>query len=61
MHGAPDESAQVTVTLISAPRADVTSMLLRLHGLSTRTPGRGTADARLRDRRDSRTALTVGI
>jgi DNA-binding CsgD family transcriptional regulator len=36
MHGAPGDSAQVTVTLTLAPRADVASMLLRLHGLSAR-------------------------
>ena len=34
--GAPEDSAQVTVTLTPAPRADVTSILLRLHGLSAR-------------------------
>jgi DNA-binding NarL/FixJ family response regulator len=36
MHGSPPDSAQVTVTLTQAPRADVASMLLRLHGLSAR-------------------------
>lgn len=36
MHGAPADSAHVTVTLTPAPRADVTSILLRLHGLSAR-------------------------
>jgi DNA-binding CsgD family transcriptional regulator len=36
MLGAPGDPAQVTVTLVPAPRADVTSMLLRLHGLSAR-------------------------
>ena len=36
MHGAPGDPAQVTVTLTSAPRAHVASMLLRLHGLTTR-------------------------
>jgi DNA-binding CsgD family transcriptional regulator len=34
--GAPEEFAQVTVTLTPASRADVTSMLLRLHGLTVR-------------------------
>lgn len=36
MHGAPDDSAHVTVTLTPAPRTDVASILLRLHGLSAR-------------------------
>jgi DNA-binding CsgD family transcriptional regulator len=36
MHGAPADSAQVTVTLTPAPRADVVSIMLRLHGLSAR-------------------------
>ncbi len=36
MHGAPPDSAPVTVTLTPAPRADVLSMMLRLHGLSAR-------------------------
>jgi DNA-binding CsgD family transcriptional regulator len=36
MHGAPADSAQVTVTLTPAPRSDVMSILLRLHGLSAR-------------------------
>jgi DNA-binding CsgD family transcriptional regulator len=36
MLGAPDEPARVTVTLMPAPRTDVTSMLMRLHGLSAR-------------------------
>jgi DNA-binding CsgD family transcriptional regulator len=36
MHGAPKNSAQVTVALVPAGRADITSILLRLHGLSAR-------------------------
>jgi DNA-binding CsgD family transcriptional regulator len=36
MHGAPKDSAQVTVALVPAGRADITSILLRLHGLSAR-------------------------
>jgi DNA-binding CsgD family transcriptional regulator len=36
MHGAPNDAAQVTVTLVQAPRSDVTSLLLRLHTLSAR-------------------------
>jgi DNA-binding CsgD family transcriptional regulator len=36
MLGAPAESAHVTVTLMPAPPADITSLLLRLHGLSAR-------------------------
>jgi DNA-binding CsgD family transcriptional regulator len=36
LQGAATDSAQVTVTLVPAPRADVASMLLRLHGLSAR-------------------------
>jgi DNA-binding CsgD family transcriptional regulator len=36
MQGAANESAQVTVTLVPAPQADIASMLLRLHGLSAR-------------------------
>ncbi|MDQ1738242.1 MAG: hypothetical protein QOH56_4493 [Pseudonocardiales bacterium] len=36
MHGAVNESAHVTVGLMPAPRSDLTSLLLRLHGLSAR-------------------------
>lgn len=36
MHGAADDSAQVTVSLLPTPRADLTSLLLRLHALSAR-------------------------
>jgi FixJ family two-component response regulator len=36
MHGAPDDSARLTVTLVPAPSAEITSVLLRLHGLSAR-------------------------
>jgi DNA-binding CsgD family transcriptional regulator len=36
MHGAPNDAARVTVTLVQAPRSDVTSLLLRLHTLSAR-------------------------
>ncbi|TCC50396.1 LuxR family transcriptional regulator [Kribbella pittospori] len=36
MHGGPDEPARVTVTLLQAPRPDLTSLLLRLHTLSAR-------------------------
>jgi DNA-binding CsgD family transcriptional regulator len=36
MHGAPNDAAWVTVTLVQAPRSDLTSLLLRLHTLSAR-------------------------
>ena len=36
MHGAVDDSSHVTVSLTPAPQADLTSVLLRLHGLSAR-------------------------
>jgi DNA-binding CsgD family transcriptional regulator len=36
MHGAPHDRLRVTVTLVQAPRADLTSLLLRLHTLSAR-------------------------
>jgi DNA-binding CsgD family transcriptional regulator len=36
MYGTPIDSAQVTVALVPAPRADLTSVLLRLHRLSAR-------------------------
>lgn len=36
MHGAEKDSPQVTVSLIPAPRAELTSLLLRLHALSAR-------------------------
>jgi DNA-binding CsgD family transcriptional regulator len=36
MHGAPEDSARLTVTLVPAPSAEITSVLLRLHGLSAR-------------------------
>jgi DNA-binding CsgD family transcriptional regulator len=36
MHGVPNDAARVTVTLVQAPRSDVTSLLLRLHTLSAR-------------------------
>jgi DNA-binding NarL/FixJ family response regulator len=36
MHGAANDSAHVTVSLMPAPRADLTSLLLRLHALSAR-------------------------
>ena len=36
MHGAATDPAQVTVTLLPAPRTDLVSLLLRLHGLSAR-------------------------
>jgi DNA-binding CsgD family transcriptional regulator len=36
MHGAANDSPQVTVVLTPAQRSDLTSLLLRLYGLSTR-------------------------
>jgi DNA-binding CsgD family transcriptional regulator len=36
MHGAVSDSPHVTVSLVPAPRSDLTSLLLRLHGLSAR-------------------------
>jgi DNA-binding CsgD family transcriptional regulator len=36
MHGAPNDAARVTVTLVQASRSDLTSLLLRLHTLSAR-------------------------
>jgi DNA-binding CsgD family transcriptional regulator len=36
MHGDTTDVGQVTVTLMPAPRSDLTSLLLRLHGLSAR-------------------------
>jgi DNA-binding CsgD family transcriptional regulator len=36
MHGAADDFARVTVSLMPAPRSDLTSLLLRLHRLSAR-------------------------
>ena len=36
MHGVPEEPPRVAVTLLQAPKADLTSMLLRLHALSAR-------------------------
>ncbi|HET6988335.1 MAG TPA: helix-turn-helix transcriptional regulator [Kribbella sp.] len=36
MHGAPNVSEGVTVTLVQAPRPDLTSLVLRLHALSAR-------------------------
>lgn len=36
MHGAANDSPYVTVSLVLATRSDLTSMLLRLHGLSAR-------------------------
>ena len=36
MHGEGNESLPVTVSLLPAPRADLMSLLLRLHSLSTR-------------------------
>jgi DNA-binding CsgD family transcriptional regulator len=36
MHGVPGEPPRVTVTLLLAPRADLTALLLRLHALSAR-------------------------
>jgi DNA-binding CsgD family transcriptional regulator len=39
MHGAANDSPQVTVALTPAPRSDLTSLLLRLHGLSARQRG----------------------
>jgi DNA-binding CsgD family transcriptional regulator len=36
MHGVADGSPHVTVVLMPAQRSDLTSLLLRLHGLSTR-------------------------
>jgi DNA-binding CsgD family transcriptional regulator len=36
MHGGANDSAHVTVSLMAAPRADLTSLLLRLHALSAR-------------------------
>jgi DNA-binding CsgD family transcriptional regulator len=36
MHGAPNDAARVTVTLVQTPRSDLTSLLLRLHTLSAR-------------------------
>jgi DNA-binding CsgD family transcriptional regulator len=36
MHGAPNDRPWVTVTLVQVPRADLTSLLLRLHTLSAR-------------------------
>jgi DNA-binding CsgD family transcriptional regulator len=36
MHGASNDSAQVTVALVPAPRADLITMMLRLHALSAR-------------------------
>jgi DNA-binding CsgD family transcriptional regulator len=39
MHGAANESPHVTVSLMPATRSDLTSLLLRLHGLSARQRG----------------------
>lgn len=36
MHGAANDSPHVTVSLMQATRSDLTSLLLRLHGLSAR-------------------------
>jgi DNA-binding CsgD family transcriptional regulator len=36
MHGAANDSPPVTVSLMPAPRSELTSLLLRLHGLSAR-------------------------
>ncbi|MEV0804269.1 helix-turn-helix transcriptional regulator [Kribbella sp. NPDC050281] len=36
MHGAANDAARVTVTLVQAPRSDLSSLLLRLHTLSAR-------------------------
>jgi DNA-binding CsgD family transcriptional regulator len=36
MHGAVNDSTHVTVSLMPAPRADLTTLLLRLHALSAR-------------------------
>ena len=36
LHGAADGPARVAVVLDRAPRADLISLLLRLHGLSAR-------------------------
>jgi DNA-binding CsgD family transcriptional regulator len=36
MHGAANDSPHVTVSLMPAPRSDLTSLLLRLHALSAR-------------------------
>jgi DNA-binding NarL/FixJ family response regulator len=48
MHGAPGGSPQVSVVLAPAPQPDLTSVLLRLHALSTRE--REVADLLLRGR-----------
>ena len=36
MHGSANDSTHVTVSVMPAPRSELTSLLLRLHGLSAR-------------------------
>jgi len=59
MHGAPRDSAQVTVTLMPAPQATLTSILLRLYGLSARE--REVAELLMRGRRTDEIAATLHI
>jgi DNA-binding NarL/FixJ family response regulator len=59
MHGATDASAQVTVAIAPAPQPDLTSVLLRLHALSTRE--REVAELLLRGRRTNEIAAQLYI
>jgi DNA-binding CsgD family transcriptional regulator len=59
MHGAPNDSAQVTVTLMPAPQADLTAILLRLHGLSARE--REVAELLMRGPRSDQIAAQLHI